>query len=344
MKLSPLPLLLAFVIFSGCHHGPMVSTYAGNGKLGSTDGAAAEASFSNLMAVAADSSGNLYVADSRNNLIRKVSADGSVSTLAGSGKQGSDDGKGNAASFFFPTGLTVDAHGTVYVADTHNSMIRKITSDGTVSTLAGRPNAQTANHPDTVVRFDNPNGIAVDKDGNVFVADWDRDQIKKITPDGKVSVYAGTGERGSKDGPAAIATFYLPEGIALDQKGNLYVADSYNNRIRRISPEGQVSTLAGRSKKGSVNGKGIEASFSHPDGLTVDRMGNVYVADVGNNKIRKVTPEGVVTTYAGSGARGALNGPPDKASFYRPFGVTIDNAGNIYVADYQNNVIRKISL
>ena len=339
-------MLLALTLMIACNrkNGGVVSTFAGNGSLGALNGKAEEASFSNLMGVAADSAGNIYVADSRNNLIRKISADGMVTTLAGSGKQGSDDGKGVSASFFFPAALTSDATGNVYVADTHNSMIRKITPEGTVTTIAGRISPEVAKYRDTVVKFDNPYGITVDKAGNVFVADWERDMIKKISPDGKITAFAGNGEKGAKDGKGSAATFFLPEGLALDRAGNLYVADCYNNMIRKITPDGVVSTLAGKSLKGAADGKGKVASFSHPDGLAVDRSGNIYVADVGNNKIRKITPDGVVSTIAGNGTRGGENGPVRAASFYRPFGLTIDKDGNLYIADYQNNLVRKISL
>ena len=345
MNKNWLILLLAGTVITACNNkkGTTVSTFAGNGRLGAENGAAEKASFSNLMDLAADSAGNIYVADSRNNLIRKVSPDGMVTTLAGSGKQGSEDGKGKSASFFFPAALTADARGVVYVADTHNSMIRKITPDGTVTTIAGRITPEIAKYRDTVIKLDNPYGIAVDDKGNVFVADWERDMIKKISPDGKVTAFAGNGEKGAKDGQGSAATFYLPEGLAVDHAGNLYVADCYNNMIRKITPDGLVSTFAGHVLKGANDGKGKAASFSHPDGLAADTAGNVYVADVGNNKIRKITPAGVVTTIAGTGIRGGANGPGKTASFYRPFGVTVDKAGNIYIADYQNNLIRKIS-
>lgn len=346
MNKTWLILLIAGASLIACNNksGTTVSTFAGNGTLGAVNGTAEKASFSNLMDVAADSAGNIYVADSRNNLIRKVSPDGVVTTLAGSGKQGSEDGKGISASFFFPAALTADANGVVYVADTHNSLIRKISPDGTVITIAGRLTPEAAKYRDTVIKLDNPYGIAVDDKGNVFVADWERDMIKKISPDGKMTAFAGNGEKGAKDGQGAAATFYLPEGLALDHTGNLYVADCYNNMIRKITPDGLVSTFAGHALKGAKDGKGKAASFSHPDGLAVDHAGNVYVADVGNNKIRKITPDGVVTTIAGTGMHGGANGPGKTASFYRPFGVTVDKTGNIYVADYQNNLIRKITL
>jgi len=284
------------------------------------------------------------VADSRNNIIRKISADGTVSTLAGSGTTGTADGKGASASFFFPTAVAVDARGVVYVADTQNSLVRKITPDGAVTTIAGRPSPEIEKNRDTVAKFNRPYGIAVDKNGNVYVSDWERDMIKKISPDGKITAFAGTGHKGIKDGKGSEASFYLPQGLAVDQQGNLYVADTYNNMIRKITPDGVVSTLAGMIAKGSADGKGKDALFSHPDGLAVDRKGNIYVADVGNNKIRKITPDGTVTTIAGTRKRGADNGPLKTATFNRPYGVAVDNGGNIYVADYLNNVVRKISL
>lgn len=344
MKKKYLLVLAVTTLMASCGPQPVqVSTFAGSGIAGATDGEGQAASFSNPMGVAADSSGDLYIADSRNNLIRKITPDGEVSTLAGNGKQGSADGKGAAASVFFPAAITANAKGTVYVADTHNNLVRKISPDGTVTTIAGRISEEAAKHRDTVIKLDSPYGVAVDNGGNVYVADWEADIIKKITPAGKISAFAGSGEKGEKDGKGAAASFYLPEGLAVDQGGNVYVADCFNNMIRKITPDGTVTTLAGNLKKGSADGQGKSASFNHPDGLAVDAEKNVYVADVGNNKIRKITPGGLVTTLAGTGATGSKNGPAQQASFYRPFGLAIAK-GYLFVADYQNNVIRKIKL
>ncbi|HTD40675.1 MAG TPA: NHL repeat-containing protein [Mucilaginibacter sp.] len=344
MKTNVLFLFISAFLIVACNNDkhPIVTTIAGNGILGFADGDAKSASFSNPMGVAVDSSGNVYVADSRNNLIRKITPDGKVSTLAGSGKQGSADGKGTAASFFFPTALATDVIGNVFVADTHNSLIRKITPDGTVTTFAGKPTKLINDIKDTA-GMDHPSGIAVDKSGNVFVSDLNKDFIKKITLTGKVSILAGNGERGKKDGKGSMASFYLPAGLTLDDKGNLYVCDSYNNMIRKITPDGMVLTIAGRSKKGSKDGKDTAASFWHPNAVTVDKAGNLYVADMGNNKIRKITPDGMVTTFAGSNIHGAGNGHVTETSFYQPYGIATDKAGNLYIADYQNNLIRKIS-
>jgi serine/threonine-protein kinase len=344
---KPSPFIFYCILFClvSCNrktHYPIVKTYAGTGIMGSLNGKATSASFSNMMGIAADDHGSLYVADSRNNLIRKISADGMVTTLAGTGVAGSEDGKGASASFFYPQGVAVDKKGNVYVADTHNSLIRKISPEGFVTTLAGQRIYHTIPGRDTVVRFDNPAGIAVDESGNVYVADWANNLIRKIGPDGRVQNIAGNGNRGAKDGMGPSASFYLPGGIALDSIGNIYISDTYNNLIRKISPSGMVTTLAGKTVKGSADGRGSSASFSHPAGITVDPDGNVYVADVGNNRIRKITPEGNVTTYAGSGLRGSDNGRDTSASFYRPYGVASDKTGNIFVADYLNNLIRKI--
>ena len=321
---------------------PIVSTLAGTGSMGAVNGKASEASFSNMMGLAVDSQGNIFVADSRNNMIRKISSDGIVTTVAGNGRAGSLDGRGDSASFFYPQGIAVDKNGNLYIADTHNSLIRKINPQGYVTTLAGQRIYHTIPVKDSITRFDNPSGIAVDDSGYVYVADCFNNLIRKISPDGKVYNIAGNINHGTKDGTGSSASFYLPAGIALDSVGNMYVSDSYNNLIRKVSQSGVVTTIAGNKLRGSLNGKGSVATFSHPSGITVDTKGSIYVADVGNNKIRIITPDGLVSSYAGSGLRGSVNGRDTTASFYRPYGVVADKSGNIYVADYLNNMIRKI--
>jgi sugar lactone lactonase YvrE len=346
MKKSGSILFFGILFFIGCNtknNYPNVTTFAGTGAMGARDGKGTSASFSNMMGIAADDNGNLYVADSRNNMIRKISKDGVVTTVAGNGLAGSADGKGDSASFFYPEAVAVDRNGNLYVADTHNSLIRKISPEGIVTTLAGKRIYNTIPGVDTVVRFDNPSGIAVDSSGYVYVADCGNDLIRKISPDGKVQNFAGNGKKGAKDSSCLNASFYLPGGIALDSFGNIYVADTYNNMIRKISSSGLVTTIAGRTSAGAANGKRSTTSFLHPAGLTVGPGGYIYVADVGNNKIRMISPEGLVTNFAGSGSRGATNGRDTIASFFRPYGVAADKSGNIYVADYLNNVIRKIS-
>jgi serine/threonine protein kinase, bacterial len=229
------------------------------------------------------------------------------------------------------------------VADAGNNKIRLISPPGTVSTFAGTGIAGAADGKDTAT-FNSPLGVAVDISGNVYVADYENDLIRKITPGGLVSTLAGkTGVTGLVDGADTAARFNLPQGLAVDASGNIYVVDNGNNAIRKITPDGVVSTLAGSGATGSANGTGKSASFNSPFGIAIDAAGNVYVADSGNNLIRKITPDGVVSTFAGSGVKGAGNGTGAAASFNTPAGLAVDAAGNIYVSDENNNLIRKIS-
>ena len=340
-------LFLSVTSLFSCHHKPaypFVTTLAGSGRMSFQDGKGMQASFANLMGITCDRSGNIFVADSHNNLIRKITPDGTVSTFAGNGKQGSADGTGPAASFFNPEGIASDSQGNLYVADTHNNLVRRISPEGRVTTLAGlRKSGTLPTQKDTLPPLDNPSGIAVDASGNVYIADWGNDLIRKLTPDGKLTVFAGTGDRGNTNGPAGKATFYLPAGLALDDAGNLYVADSYNNMIRKISPAGWVSLVAGQPEKGCADGKGTSAAFYHPTGIAIGKNGRIYVADMGNNRIRVVTMEGQVSTLAGTGRRGNAGGPGAQAAFFQPFALATDPNDNLYIADYQNNQVKEIS-
>jgi sugar lactone lactonase YvrE len=176
----------------------------------------------------------------------------------------------------------------------------------------------------------------------VYVADTGNNRIRKITPSGNVTTLAGSGSFGYADGQGTAASFYEPTGVAVDGSGNVYVADKGNNRIRKITPSGNVTTLAGSGSRGYGEGQGTSASFSGTYGLAVDGSGNVYVADNGNNRIRKITPSGNVTTLAGSGSYGSTDGPGTSASFNSSTGVAVDGSGNVYVADMFNHRIRKI--
>jgi len=329
--------------------GGVVSTLAGSaGFTGSADGTGTAASFNYPTSVATDTAGNVYVADARNNTIRKITPAGVVSTLAGSaGVAGSADGIGSAAGFDFPTGVATDSAGNVYVADTYNNAIRKITFRGGVSTLAGA--AEAAGSADGVgpaASFLQPEGLATDSAGNVYVADTWNDMIRKITPAGMVSTIAGSPRYdGSNDGSGAAARFFNPIGIAIDNTGTLYVADAVNSTVRKITPAGMVSTLAGSARvTGSADGSGAAARFNTPYGVAIDGAGNAYVADTYNNTIRVITPAGVVSTLAGSaGVVGSADGTGAAASFNGPSGVATDGVGNVYVSDMYNNTIRKIT-
>jgi len=286
----------------------VVSTFAGTVVTeGSADGEAALASFNKPFGVAADASGNVYVADAGNNVIRLISSSGTVSTFAGTGIAGSADGSG-MATFNSPLGIAVDVAGNVYVADYENDLIRKINTAGIVSTIAGKSGVKGAvDGPDTAARFNLPESLAVDATGNIYVADNGNNLIRKITPVGVVSTVAGSGKAGFADGSGTSASFNSPFGIAVDAAGNIYVADSGNNRIRKITPAGTVSTFAGSGAKSANVGTGASATFNTPSGVAVDTAGNVYVADENNNLIRKITPAALVTTIANKRIEGVFS-------------------------------------
>ena len=315
------------------------------GSTGSTDSTAViPALFSSPSDVAVDAAGNLYVADYWNNRIQKISANGTVSTLAGTGNVGAINGLGKLASFNKPTGVAVDGAGNVYVADAGNNLMRKITPDGTVSTLAGTVVAvDTSNTIIAQPLFSGPSGLAVDALGNVYVADAGNNRVCVVSPSGDTKTLAGNGNSGSNNGAGTVATFNNPTGVAVDGSGNVYVADMLNNLIRKIAPDGTTTSLAGSGDIGSTDGLNTAASFYFPNSLTVDPSGNIFVTDDINNLIRKITPDGTVTTVAGSGQAGAQNGSGTQASFNDPAGISIDALGNLYIADANNNLIRKIT-
>ncbi len=326
---------------------PKLTLLAGQpGVSGQADGSEMQAQFSLPNNIAVDKAGNLYVADTGNHTIRKITADGVVTTLAGiAGTHGNLDGNGNQAEFWAPFGIATGSSGTIYVADTANNLIRVINPSGVVTTLAG-----TAGHPGyqdgngTSAQFRNPWGVAVDKQGNVFVVDMSNDTIRKITPAGLVTTVAGqAGSSGVNDGSGTTARFNHPFAVAVDNANNIYVSDTANQAIRKISPDGTVSTLAGLpGYAGNSDGSGDNARFSNPQGLAVDSAGNIYVADTGNNAIRKITAAGVVTTLS---FPVTSNGTTNQTVLLNsPGGVAVDGAGNVYIADTGNHCIRKASI
>lgn len=327
-----------------------VSTLAGMaGSKGAIDSSGAAARFARPMGVGVAPNGTVYVADEENMTIRHLSPSGEVTAMAGGiGTKGSADGPGPAARFFHPVGLAVAADGTVFVTDTDNHTIRKIGTDGIVSTLAGNIGRKgTADGISRVAQFNLPHGMAVAANGTLYVADTNNHTIRKITPDGQVTTLAGlAGRKGSTDGIGSAARFFHPAAVAVDGQSNLYVADNGNETIRKITLAGEVTTLAGTAGHGGyANGAGAVARFRSPTGVAVDARGNVYVADHLNALLRQITPAGDVTTLAGMVLHfGSEDGAGSTARFNGPSGIATDASGNLYLTDSENHTVRKINL
>ena len=266
----------------------VVSTIAGTGMAGYADGPGNVAMFKSPFKVAIDNDNNIIVADRDNYKIRKVAPDGVVSTIAGS-TAGFADGSGGSARFGQPLDVAVDAAGNIYVADNTNHRIRKVTPSGTVSTLAGSGTAGYADGTGTAAMFKNPSGLTLDNAGNIIVADRINNLVRKVTPDGVVTTVAGTTAAGTSDGPASSATFNNPYGVVADADGNIYVADLTSALIRKITPDGTVTTVAG-SGSGFADGLSNTAKFNQPTDLTIDGDGNIIVADLTNRRVRIIKP------------------------------------------------------
>jgi sugar lactone lactonase YvrE len=366
MKNSLLTLVLAVCALTGAAQAD-ISVYEPHcftnlaglaGTSGTVNGTGTAAQFNQPWGVAVDASGNVYVADTLNHTIRKITAAGVVTLLAGvPGTPGSANGANNVATFSRPTGVAVNGAGTVVlVADYNSHMVRQI-SGGSVTTLAGSGTAGTANATGSAAEFRNPFGVALNSAGTVaYVSDQNNQTIRAITiPGGVVTTLAGAAGGGYADGPNNTALFNTPRGIAVDAAGNVYVADSGNLLVRKITAGGFVTTLAGALFTPGFNdglGSGSRFSiltpmspFGGPTGVAVDGAGNVYVTDQGStgagHTIRKITPAGNVTTLAGAvGVAGSADGTGVAVGFNGPGGVAVDAAGKLYVADTLNHTIR----
>ena len=315
----------------------IVSTLAGS-TAGYADGQGEAAQFNSPYGITVDASGNIYVADTFNHRIRKITATGLVSTIAGS-TAGFVDETGILAKFNTPYSLVVDNSGTIYVTDYGNSKIRKINTNGVVTTFAGSTSGY-ADGTGTAAKFSGFREITMDASGTIYVADTNNNRIRKITSAAVVTTIAGS-TSGLTDGTGIAAQFSFPYGVSTDASGNIYVADSGNQRIRKITTTGVVTTLAGTTR--TVVDTSVEnAQYNSPYGIAHDALGNVYIADSFNHRIRKITPTGFVTTLAGSTA-GFADGTGANAQFNAPYGITVDALGNVFVADRNNNKIRKIS-
>ncbi len=300
-----------------------------------------------------DASGNLYIAEQANNRIRKISASGIISTVAGNGSFGfsGDDGVATSASLYYPTHVAVDASGNLYIADQGNNRIRKVSPSGIISTVAGNGSAGFSGDGGlaTAASLYRPQGVAVDALGNLYIADISNQRIRKVNTSGIISTVAGIGSFGfsGDGGSATAASLHNPSGVAVDASGNLYIADYSNYRIRKVNTSGIISTVAGNSSYGfsGDGGSATAARLNNPIGVAVDASGNLYIADENNNRIRKVSPSGIISTVAGNGISGFSGdgGAATAASLNYPRGVVVDGSGNLYIADKDNYRIRKVS-
>lgn len=328
-----LSLFVLSVIFM--NNAQTVSTFCGKGTFESIDGSPTQAAFMSPAFICKDPLGNLYVTENSAHKIRKIAPDGNASTIAGNGTFGYVNSVGTNAVLRFPLGIGF-YEGSLYFADQGNHVIRKVDASQLVSTFAG-PNYGV----NSIIN--GPQGVAVDSYGNVFIAEAAMNRILKVTPSGVITVFAGSTSPGNQDGTGTSASFNTPIALTIDADNFIYVADSYNNMIRKISPDGQVTTIAGSTMAGFVNGTGTNARFNRPRGIAVDNSGNIYISDTENHVIRKINAQNEVTTFAGTGQSGYYNGLYNEARFNFPYGLTIGADGALYVCDGGNHVIRKIT-
>jgi len=334
----------------------IINTIAGdsyNGFHGDT-GNASSAEFNHPSDVFVDSSGNIYIADTANARIRKITTDGKIDTIAGSGAVGStgDGGAPTSAALFAPTSVVVDTNGNFYIVTSGDSRIRKCdTKANTINTIAGTGVAGFSGDGSaaTKAQLNAPTGLVLDSGGNLFVADLLNLRVRKVDTSGNINSVAGNGVQSfSGDGGAAVsAQLNSPQGVAVDGAGNVYVSDTFNNVVRRVAKNGTITTFAGNGQAGS-NGDGsaaASAQLNSPQGLALDSAGNLYIADTGNAKVRRVTSDGKIATYAGNGTAGygGDGASATSAQLNTPSGVAVDSAGNLFIADFSNHRVRLVS-
>ena len=331
-----------------------ITTVAGNGILSFSGdgGAATNAAFNGPMGVAVDSQGNFFIADRGNNRIRKVDADGVITTVAGNGSD-SFSGDGAAATnaaVFYPWGVAVDNQGNLFIGDYGLSRIFKINTNGIITTVAGNGINDFSGDGGvaTNAALYGPIGVAVDAYGNLFIADANNFRIRKVNTNGIITTVAGNGTNSfSGDGGAATNASFFPMGIAMDASGNLFIADPSKNRVRKVDANGIITTVAGNGSTSFSGDGGVatNATLYDPVGVSVDSQGNLFIADGGNNRVRKVDANGIITTVAGNGSTSFSGdgGVATNATLYGPVGVSVDSQGNLFIADSNNSRIRKVN-
>ena len=314
-----------------------IETMAGQSDNDGDGGPAATGRLNGPSAVAVDASGNFYIADRDNHRIRRVDAGGTITTVAGTGERGfgGDGGPAPAARLNGPTGVAVDASGNLYIADRDNHRIRRVDASGAITTVAGTGERGDWGYgvPAIAARLKGPTGVAVDNTGNLYIADRDNHRIRRVDGSGIITTIAWE--------------LRYPEGVAVDYTGNLYIADTWNHRIRRVDASGTITTVAGTGEEGyrGNGGAAVEAKLKVPTGVAVDSSGNLYIADSGNGRVRRVDTSGIITSFAGTGewGHGGDGGPAVEAQLARPTGVAVDNTGNLYIADRGNDRVRRVN-
>jgi sugar lactone lactonase YvrE len=293
--------------------------------------------------VAVDAHGDLFIADSMNNVVEKVTPAGRLSVVAGNGKQGAPTpGPANRSHLNYPAGVAVDAHGDLFIADEFNHVVEEVTPAGRLSVVAGngKQGAPTPG-PANSSRFGRPNGVAVDAHGNLFIADESNHVVEEVTPAGRLSVVAGDGIAGSPTpGPATSSALNGPVGVAVDAHGDLFIADAGNHVVEEVTPAGRLSVVAGDGIAGSPTpGPATSSALNGPVGVAVDAHGDLFIADAGNNVVEEVTPAGRLSVVAGNGKQGTpISGPATSSALNGPVGVAVDAHGDLFIADYYYNI------
>ncbi len=323
-----------------------VSTYAGAGVSGFLNGSLLTAKFAGLEQMAYDKDGNLLVCDAPNNRIRKIDKAGNVSTFAGTGEAGFVNGSIETAQFNNPLGIAIDNWNNVYIADNLNFAIRKIDAQGNVTTYAGSGQRGYVDSDGKTAKFDYVNYLCLDNNNNLYVSDPNNNVVRKVDSKQNVTTFIGSGEAELTDGVGTSAGLSFPVAIAYDKLNNVfYVSDQGNSAIRKVLPDGTVTTYAGTGTIGHADGLGSVAKFYFPKGITVDKKGNVYVAGRFDYTVSKIDTQGNVSTIAGTPHKsGNTNGTGSAAVFGKPINVVINPDGDLLISDWVNNCIRKIEL
>ena len=330
-----------------------ITTVAGNGSAGySGDGGPATSASLNAPAgVAVDASGDIFISDDTNNRIRKVNPSGVITTVAGTGSAGysGDGGPATSAQLRGPTDVVVDSAGNLYVADAGNSRVRKVSSSGTITTVAGNGGSGYSGDggPATSAALASPVGVSLDTGGNLYIADFGNNTVRKVNPSGTISTLAGTGSSGysGDGGPGTSAKLNTPTSVSAGA-GAVYIADAGNARVRAVGAYGVITTVAGTGSAGysGDGGPATSAQLEYPVGLAVDSSGDLFIADFFANVVRQVSPSGTITTVAGTGSAGYSGdgGPATSAQLRNPARVDLDRAGNFYISDFGNNRVRQV--